>query len=111
MLFWPSLLRVRSHQASMGGMGLLLVPVLGAAGDQEEGQWEEVMAGSSGQGLVLMGSCRKAKETGLQPCCCAIFVQGNNRNSAVNKNRQVKNFPSLSLLISFLMRNYPTPEE
>lgn len=111
MLFWPSLLRVRSHQASIGGVGRLLVHVLGAGGGQEERQWEEVVAGSCAQGLVLMGSCRKAKETGLQPCCCAIFVQGNNRNSTVNKNRQVKNFPSLSLLISFLMRNYPTSEE
>lgn len=46
MLFWPSLLRVRSHQASMGGVGL----ILGAAGDQEEGQWEEVVAGSSAKG-------------------------------------------------------------
>lgn len=95
----------------MGAVGLLLVPIFGAGGDQEERQWEEVVAGGCGQGLVLMGSRRKAKETGLQPCCCAIFVQGNNRNFAVNKNRQVKNFPSLSLLISFLMRNYPTPEE
>lgn len=67
--------------------------------------------GAVADGWLLMDSCRKAKGTGLQPCCCAIFVQGNNRNSTVNKNRQVKNFPSLSLLISFLMRNYPTPEE
>lgn len=95
----------------MGAVGLLLVPIPEAGGPQEERQWEEAVAGGCSQGLVLMGSCRKAKETGLQPCCCAIFVQGNNRNSAVNKNRQVKNFPSLSLLISFLMRNYPTPEE
>lgn len=59
------------------------------------------MAGGSGPGLMLMGSCRKAKETGLQPCCCAIFVQSNNRNSAVNKNRQAKNFPSLSVSTHF----------
>lgn len=111
MLFWPGLLRVTSCQASMGGVGLLLVPVLGVGGDQEERWLEEAVAGGCGQGLVLMGSCRKAEETGLQPCCCAIFVQGNNRNSTVNKNRQVKNFPSLSLLISLLMRNYPSPEE
>lgn len=100
-----------SHHAGMGGVELLLVPVLGVGGDQEERRWEEAVAGGCGRWVVLMDSYRKAKETGLQPCCCAIFVQGNNRNSTVNKNRQVKNFPSLSLLISFLMRNYPTPEE
>lgn len=70
-----------------------------------------LVEGGCGRGLVSVGSSRKAKETWLLPCCCAIFAQGNNRNYTVNKNRQVKNFPRLSLLISFLVRNYPTPEK
>lgn len=36
------------QEASMGGVGLLLAPVLGAGGDQEERQWEEVVALAKG---------------------------------------------------------------
>jgi len=76
---------------------------------------EQVLAVGRGGGRGLRPRAgidgQKAKGTWLQACCCAILVQGNNRNTTVNKNRQVKNFPSLPLLLSFLVRNYPTPEE